>query len=53
MLYQTMKRCIQRGNFGDPEQFAEKISLIYANGQITEDQYIELIWMLNEVKGGE
>lgn len=52
MLYKTMKRCIERENYNSIEEMAERVSLIYANGQITEDQYIELIWMLNE-KGGE
>ena len=52
MLYKTFKRCIERGNYSSIEEMAERISLIYANGQLTEDQYVELIWMLND-KGGD
>ena len=52
MLYKTMKRCIERENYTSIEDMMERVSLRYANGQITEDQYIELIWMLNE-KGGD
>ena len=52
MLYKTLKRCIERENYNSIEEMMERVSLIYANSQITEDQYIELIWMLNE-KGGD
>lgn len=52
MLYKTLKRCIERDNYNSIDEMAERISLLYANGQLTEDQYIELIWMLND-KGGE
>ena len=52
MLYKTNKRCIERENYNSIEEMSERVSLLYANGQLTEDQYIELIWMLNE-KGGE
>ena len=52
MLYRTIKRCIERGNYNSIEEMLERVSLIYANGQITEDQFVELIWMLND-KGGE
>ena len=52
MLYRTIKRCIERGNYNSVEEMLERVSLIYANGQITEDQFVELIWMLND-KGGE
>ena len=52
MLYKTIKRCIERENYNSIEEMSERVSLLYANGQLTEDQYIELIWMLNE-KGGE
>ena len=52
MLYKTLKRCIERENYNSIEEMAERVSLIYANQQLTEDQYIELIWMLN-AKGGD
>ena len=46
MLYRTLKRCIERGNYVSAEDMAEKVSIIYANGQLTEEQYNELINML-------
>ena len=52
MLYKTIKRCIEREDYNSIEEMSERVGLLYANGQLTEDQYIELIWMLNE-KGGE
>ena len=52
MLYKTLKRCIERENYNSIEEMSERVSLIYANQQLTEDQYIELIWMLN-AKGGD
>ena len=47
MLYKTMKRCIERENYNSIEEMAERVSLIYANGQITEDQYNVLIGFFN------
>ena len=46
MLYKTLKRAIERGNYSSKEEMGEKISIIYANGQLTEEQYIELIWLM-------
>lgn len=48
MLYKTLKRCIERGNYTSKEDMAEKISIIYANGQLTDQQYEELMAMLGE-----
>lgn len=48
MLYRTLKRCIERGNYVSKEDMAEKVSIIYANGQLTDEQYQELIAMLGE-----
>ncbi len=48
MLYKTLKRCIERENYTSKEDMAEKISIIYANGQLTDEQYNELMTMLGE-----
>ena len=48
MLYKTLKRCIERQNYVSKEDMAEKISIIYANGQLTDQQYNELMAMLGE-----
>ena len=48
MLYRTLKRCIERGNYTSKEDMKEKISIIYANGQLTDGQYEELMAMLGE-----
>ena len=48
MLYKTLKRCIERGNYVSKEDMGEKISIIYANGQLTDEQYEELMAMLGE-----
>lgn len=46
MLYRTLKRCIERKNYDNKEEFAEKIAILYANGQLTKEQYEELMTML-------
>ena len=43
MLYKTMKRCIERENYNSIEEMRERVSLIYANDQITYEQYEELM----------
>ena len=48
MLFKCLKRRIEKGNYESKEQIAEQISLIYANGQITDEQYQELMQMLAE-----
>ena len=48
MLYNTLKRCIERKNYVSKDDMAEKISIIYANGQLTDMQYEELMQMLEE-----
>lgn len=49
MLYKTLKRCIERGNYSSTEDMAEKIAILYANNQLTKEQYEELIKMISEV----
>ena len=48
MLYKCLKRRIEKGNYESKEQLAEQISLIYANEQLTDEQYQELMAMLKE-----
>lgn len=50
MLYKTLKRCIERGNYTSREDIADKIAILYANNQLTKEQYEELINMIGEVK---
>ena len=48
MLYKCLKRRIEKGNYESKEKLAEQISLIYANEQLTDEQYQELMQMLAE-----
>lgn len=45
MLYRTLKRMIERGQTAGMEN---KLDIFYAAGKITEEQYNELIRLLNE-----
>ena len=47
MLFKCLKRRIEKGNYESKEQLAEQISLIYANEQLTDEQYQELMTMLD------
>ena len=51
MLYDTLKRVIQRKNYNNIDEIAEKVSLLYAAEKITAEQYMELMEMIYE--GGE
>ena len=46
MLYKCLKRRIEKGNYESKEKLAEQISLIYANEQLTDEQYSELMALL-------
>ena len=46
MLFKCLKRRIEKGNYKSKEALAEQISLIYANEQLTAEQYDELMNML-------
>ena len=46
MLFKCLKRMIERGNFESKEAMAEKISILFANDQLTQSQYEELMQML-------
>ena len=46
MLFKCLKRMIERGNFESKEAMAEKVSILFANNQLTQTQYEELMAML-------
>ena len=46
MLYKCLVRMIQKGNYESKEAMAEKISILFANDQLTQSQYEELMGML-------
>ena len=50
MLFDTLKRAIIRKNYISKEEIANKLSLLYSAGKITDEQYIDLTFLL---KGGE
>ena len=50
MVYETLVRAITRGNYTSKEEMADKLSLLYSAGKITDEQYIDLTFLL---KGGE
>ena len=45
MLYRTLKRMIERGNTDGIE---EKIDIFFAAGKLTEAEYTELVYMLQD-----
>ena len=46
MLFKCLKRMIERKNYTSVDAMAEKISILFANDQLTQSQYEELIAML-------
>lgn len=46
MLYKCLVRMVQKGNYESKEAMAEKISILFANDQLTQSQYEELMAML-------
>ena len=46
MLFKCLKRIIEKGNYESKEAIAEKISILFANNQLTQSQYEELMGML-------
>lgn len=51
MLYDTLKRVIQRKNYINIYEISEKVSLLYSAEKINAEQYMELMEMIYE--GGE
>ena len=50
MLFDTLKRAILRGNYINKEEMAEKLALLYSANKITDEQYIDLVFLLEEVR---
>ena len=50
MLFETLKRAIIRGNYISEEDMANKLSLLYSADKITDEEYIDLVFLL---EGGE
>lgn len=53
MIYNILKRAIKIRNYESKPDLAEKISIIYANNQLSTDQYEDLIKLLNNDERGE
>lgn len=49
MLYKVLVRAITRSNYTSKEDIKEKIGLLFSADKITEEQYVELIFLLEEV----
>ena len=50
VLFDTLKRAIIRGNYTSKEDMADKLSLLYSADKINDEQYIDLVFLL---EGGE
>lgn len=48
MLFNIMKRMIERNKYGTREEMIEKMNVLLLSDQITVDQYAKLIEMLDE-----
>ena len=46
MLFKCLKRMIERENYESKEAMAEKISILFANDQLSKEQYEALMAML-------
>ena len=46
MLYKCLKRMIEKGNYESKEAMGDKIAVLFANDQLTQVQYEELVDML-------
>ena len=50
MLFETLKRAIIRGNYTSKKDMGDKLSLLYSADKINDEQYIDLVFLL---EGGE
>ena len=50
MLFDTLKRAITKKNYTSKEEMANKLSLLYSADKITDEQYIDLVFLLEEVR---
>ena len=46
MLFRCLKRMIERKNYTSVDAMAEKVSILFADDQLTQSQYEELMAML-------
>ena len=46
MLFKCLKRMIEKGNYESKEEMLEKVSILYANNQLTKEQYEDLVNIL-------
>ena len=46
MLYKCLKRMIEKGNYESKEEMLEKVSILYANNQLSKEQYEDLVTLL-------
>ena len=46
MLYKCLKRMIEKGNYDSKEEMLEKVSILYANNQLSKEQYEDLVNLL-------
>ena len=51
MLYRTMKRIIERGNY-DAADVRNKLDIFFAADRLTEAEYTELYGMISANNGG-
>ena len=48
MLYKILKRAIERGNYQSVEDMEERLSILFSVGQLTAEQYQELMELLKD-----
>ena len=46
MLYSVLLRCIERENYQNKEDLKNTIAILFTNGQLTKEEYEELINLL-------
>ena len=46
MLFKCLKRMIEKGNYESKEEMLEKVSILYANNQLSKEQYEDLVNLL-------
>ena len=49
MLYATLLRAIKRHNYISKEDIKEKLSILYSADKITSEQYVDLMFLVEEV----
>ena len=53
MTYRLCKQTIQKGFYNSYEEMMQKLDVFYLGNRITQQQYEELVTMLNEREGRE